>query len=152
MKTLLIILFTLTLSTCFSQSDEILLKCKSFPKGTNVITINTKDTVNIAFKKIAGIILDYGFTIANSDKELYYINTDFVTIGSYTFKTKISVRLKPKTNGGTSIILKGESTNSGYSFPAYNYHRKDVPNRAFAHMLAIASKYEDVEILASTEQ
>lgn len=68
MKIYFILLFAFTISASYGQSDEILLKCKEFPKGTNIITINTADTINISFKKIASIILDYGFTIANSDK------------------------------------------------------------------------------------
>ena len=75
MKSLILILFSFTLSICYSQSDISLLKCKEFPKGSNIITLNTSDTINVAFKKIANIILDYGFTIANSDKDLYFLNT-----------------------------------------------------------------------------
>lgn len=150
-KNLLAIGLILTISPCFSQSDEILVKCKSLPKGATVVTISTPDSVNVAFKKIASLILDYGFTIANSDKELYYLNTDFASIGGYSFETKINVRLKPLNSGGTSILLKGEA-DSGFIFQACNYQRKDVPSRAFAHMIAVATLYENGEISATTEK
>ena len=151
MKSLILILFSFTLSICYSQSDISLLKCKEFPKGSNIITLNTSDTINVAFKKIANIILDYGFTIANSDKDLYFLNTDFVSFGGYTFKTKLNIRVKENEGGVTSITLKGEAINFNISFTPANYHRKDVPNRAFAHMLSIALKYENAVISTSSE-
>ena len=151
MKTILLILFSFTFSICYSQSDISLLKCKELPKGANIITLKTIDSINVAFKKIANIILDYGFTIANSDKDLYFLNTDFVSFGGYTFKTKLNVRVKENEGGGTAIILKGEAINFYVSITPANYHRKDVPNRAFAHMLSIALKYEDSAISTSSE-
>lgn len=151
MKTVYIFCLSFIFLSCYSQSNEALLNMKSYPKGTNTVSILTTDTIDLAYKKIANLILDYGFTIAQSDKELYYINTHYKSVLNNSFDTKIFVRLKENRGKGTIIILKGETTNSGFIFPAENYHRKDVPNRGFAHLLSIASKYENSEILVTKE-
>lgn len=125
----------------FGQSNETLMSLRDYPKGVNTIYIDTPDTITLAYQKIASALLDYGFEIEKSDNLLFYITTEFSTVGGMLFSTQIRARLKTTEAGGTRIILKGDGGSGGWKYPAANYHRKDVPNRAFAIMLEVARNY-----------
>ncbi len=130
----------LTVFLCSAQSPETFLKLKELPKGDTDVIIKTTDDLDLAFKKMAMLVMDYGFTIANSDKELYFMNTEEASVNDYMFKTRVSIRMK-KLDEGTQITLKGTGINGTFNFEAINKHRKDVPNTVFAQLYEIAIGY-----------
>lgn len=141
MRTCIVLIMMLCAVEAVAQQPATFQKLKELPKGSNEIIITTTDSIDLAFKKISMLVMDYGLTIANSDKDLYFINTDAVPLNNYMFSTKASVRLKVIASG-TSIILKGTGKNGVYEFQSENYHRKDVPNTVFAQLYEIATGYE----------
>lgn len=77
----------LSVFLCAAQSPETFLKLKELPKGDTDVIIKTTDDLDLAFKKMAMLVMDYGFTIANSDKELYFMNTEEASVNDYMFST-----------------------------------------------------------------
>lgn len=135
----------------FGQTDETLNSLKNYPKGVNTIYVDTPDSITLAYQKIAGLLLDYGFEIEKSDNLLFYITTEFSVVGGSFFHTQVKARLKQTSSGGTQIILKANGGNGGFLYPAVNFHRKDVPNSAFAIMLEVAKNYPMASISTAKE-
>jgi hypothetical protein len=135
----------------YGQKDETFEKLKSYTKGANVVIISTSDNIDEAFGKIASLIMDYGLNIENSDKNLYYLNTEFSSLNNYAFQTKMNVRLKTENNL-TKIIIKGEALSGQFKFaPANNYKKGQVTSVCFAQMFEIAEKYSNGTVTAENE-
>lgn len=139
-KLLFICSLLLALNT-FSQKPETFEKLASYEYGVNVIVISTSDSIELAFNKIAMILMDYGFGIENSDRALFYLNTELSSVGKYSFDSKISLRLKTQ-NDTTRIIIKGDAYSGGFKFRGANMQKKkQVPGICFAQMFEVAELY-----------
>jgi hypothetical protein len=133
------------------QKDDTFEKLKSYTKGANVVIITTSDNIDQAFSKIGSLILDYGLIIENSDKSLYYLNTEYTSLNKYSFQTKINVRLKTQDNF-TIIIIKGEALSGQFKFtPANNYKKGQVTSVCFAQMFELAETYSNGTITVENE-
>jgi len=141
MKKIIYLFLLIFLSTSiYSQNKETITKLKALEKNANNVIITTTDTIDSAFKKMANIVLDKGFEIEKSDKDLYYLVTAFKSDPNYSFESRISLRLK-KVGDTIQIILKGEVQNGGYKFEAVNSRFKTVISVGFAQLFEIAESY-----------
>jgi len=76
-------------------------------KKANQIIIETSDSPDIAYRKIAGILFDNGIVIANSDKDLLMMSTEPIethhAFGAVRYKLSIRIedgkKTKLKING-----------------------------------------------------
>jgi len=138
-------------SAIYGQKPETFEKLLNYEKGATIVIITTSDTIDQAFNKIGSIVMDYGFNIENSDRNLYFMNTEYTSIGRYSFKSKLMIRVKRQDNI-TKIIIKGESANGRFKFPAGNYYRKrELPSICFAQMFEIAELYDNGTISVAKE-
>ncbi|WP_169704572.1 hypothetical protein [Runella slithyformis] len=87
------------------------------------------------------VLIQEGFSLARSDKDFLTIKTETQSIDGYSFKMFISVSINNKT-----IIIRGNSFNSGFEFGAYfeASKTKTVPGMAFNKMNEYALKLREL--------
>jgi hypothetical protein len=73
---------------------------KAIPtKGDNIIIISTPDSTKAAYVKVAALLLEAGYTIDRSDKELLFINTKFRPAPRYNMEHAPRVTIAATANG-----------------------------------------------------
>lgn len=83
-------------------------------KFSNYIAIQTTDSAAVAYRNMAGILQDMGYTISKSDKDLLTISTDLVGNGlPNAGKMMLSVYVRGQANA--QIHLSGQFTAPGIS-------------------------------------
>lgn len=81
-------------------------------KKANTLIIHTSDSVATAYRKLAGVLLNAGYTIDRNDKELGFLNTK----ARPTAKKMAMQTLRAsvvKTQTGADILLKGSYATPG---------------------------------------
>jgi hypothetical protein len=114
------------------------------PKGTNTITIT-----DIGFNQIASALLDSGFVIDKSDRDLGYIKTEYKPLCSKCVpQIYLNVRIKDSiatlTGGWRSnvnIFALNSNKDQYYLFPIQQEKSK-VPRKCFEYMDGFAKAFD----------
>jgi hypothetical protein len=81
-------------------------------KGANTIVVHTADSAATAYKKIAHILLDAGYTLDRADKDLLFLNTKSKSAPRYNMLHVVRASVKA-TASGADIQLKDAFTLPG---------------------------------------
>ena len=74
-------------------------------KKANTLIIHTSDSVTTAYRKLAGVLLNAGYTIDRNDKELGFLNTKARPTPNKTAMDTLRASVV-KTQAGADILLK----------------------------------------------
>ena len=81
-------------------------------KKANTVIIHTTDSLGTAYKKLAGVLLNAGYTLDRNDKELGFLNTKARPaankVAMHTLRASVV-----KTPEGTDILLRGSYATPG---------------------------------------
>jgi hypothetical protein len=81
-------------------------------KGANTIVVHTSDSAAVAYKNIARILLDAGYTLDRADKELLFLNTKSKSAPRYNMMHIVRASIKP-SGSGSDIQIKDAFTLPG---------------------------------------
>jgi hypothetical protein len=81
-------------------------------KKANTVVIHTSDSLAVAYRKLAGVLLNAGYTIDRNDKELGFLNTKARPASNKAAMQTLRASVI-KTQEGADILLKGSYSTPG---------------------------------------
>lgn len=107
MRTILLIVLTILSTSCIST-----IRVPGSNRGDNTVIIRTNDHHDVAFRKIGQLLVNNGFNLMNSDRDIGSITTDnkYIGIMSAQWLMKASVIITGENNA--TIFITGQYNRS----------------------------------------
>ncbi|TVT43122.1 hypothetical protein FNT36_03245 [Hymenobacter setariae] len=114
-------------------------------KRDNVIILHTTDSVAVAYSKLGRVLLDGGYPIDRSDKELGYINTSYRPTQNRAVEAAYRFSIKPSKEGAIIEVrgmCKMPSMRLGDTPIDYRGAFGSAPGIAWQEMSRLALSYK----------
>ncbi len=107
MRTIFFIALTILSASCIST-----IRVPGSNRGDNTVIIRTTDHHDVAYRKIGQLLVNNGFNLMNSDRDLGSITTDnkYIGIMSAQWLMKASIIITGEDNA--TIFITGQSNRS----------------------------------------
>jgi len=152
MKNLILFLISVFMVSACSTTLPAVDPSETLVDKADAIYILTNDEPEDAYRRIAQIITDHGYTIENSDPTLLIFNTEYkmdsIAGGMMSFSMNINVSVRNEDNNDSIIKLTAKWSRNG-STPKKIYNdgsKLDVRTKGWETLTSIAESYQNTTI------
>mgnify|MGYP007116967009 CR=1 FL=1 len=151
MKKLLTILLTVFFVSCAGSQQTTGINDSTAPPNTNIIIIHTELNAESAYKKVAQILQNRGYTFRSTDETLKSISTEFTGVSQRwgvdnTF-VRVGANVQGESNSKIAVrgwwkTLENEDTETGQTVKKFGQNGSPARN-AWKEMYQVANSLGD---------